>query len=385
MLLTIGNAPRDYAWGRRGAISALLGLPDTDAVEAELWLGAHPGSPSRVLEPEAVGGAEDLALAVEAVPELTGGTGRFPFLLKVLAAGAPLSLQAHPTAAQAREGFERENAAGIPVDAPNRNYRDPYPKPEVIVAVSERFEALSGFRPAAEASREIVEIAAPIGAQDAVLPLLRRLADDESVGDAFVWLLSGAPEVPAIVEAIGRGVAADPLRHPHAAWIAGLYPGDPGIVGALLLHHVALARGEALYLPAGNVHAYLDGVGIELMVASDNVLRGGLTPKHVDAAELARVLHRAAGPVPLLEPRPLPEGGVEYRPEDPEAGFGLALVETAALLPLSGPAIALCIEGAFALSGAASTGGIARGEAMLITPDEGELRVSGAGRLFVAR
>ncbi len=177
MLLPIENSPRDYAWGRPGAISQLLGRPASDAREAELWLGAHHGSPARM-----VGTAQSLA---DVAPEL-------PFLLKFLAAGAPLSIQVHPDAEQARAGFERENAAGIPLDAPTRNYRDPFPKPELLVAVT-RLEALSGFRPAAEASLAVAEIAAPIDAGDAVLPLLGRLTDDATVGDALAWLLAGSP------------------------------------------------------------------------------------------------------------------------------------------------------------------------------------------------
>ncbi|MBO9578747.1 MAG: mannose-6-phosphate isomerase, class I [Microbacteriaceae bacterium] len=375
MLHRIENTPRDYAWGRSGAISALLGRPATEAVEAELWLGAHHGSPSRVLGPGGVPTGETLA---DAAPEL-------PFLLKVLAAGAPLSIQAHPDAAQAREGFERENALGIPLDAPHRNYRDPFPKPEFIVAVSPRFEALAGFRPAADASLDVATIAAPIGAGDAVLPLLDRLRDDATVGDAFAWLLGGSPEARAAIDAIGRGVVQNPVGFPQEAWIAGLYPGDPGVAVAVLLHKVSLRRGEALYLPAGNVHAYLDGVGIELMVASDNVLRGGLTPKHVDVAELSRVVDRAASPEPRLEPTALPGGGLLYAPDDPEAPFSLVHVASTAEVPLTGPAIVLCVDGAFSVAGEESAIDVVRGDAVLATAGERSLRVRGDGSLFIAR
>ncbi|OJX64690.1 MAG: mannose-6-phosphate isomerase, class I [Micrococcales bacterium 73-13] len=370
MLVGISNEPRDYAWGRRGAITALLGRPATDAVEAELWLGAHHGSPARIS-----GSEQSLR---DAVPDLT-------FLLKVLAVGAPLSLQAHPGAEQAREGFAREELAGIPVDARHRNYRDPLPKPELLVAVSPRFEALSGFRPAAEARRDAERIAAAGDLADAVAPLTERLVDDEALGDVLVWLLAGGPEVDAIVDALGRGLAAEPSAAPHLARIAELHPADPGIAAALLLHHLELRAGEALYLPAGNVHAYLDGVGVELMRASDNVLRGGLTPKHVDAAELGRIVQRAAVPLPRLEPVALPDGGLLYEPSDPEAGFSLAVADRALALPLAGPAIALCTDGAFLLEGERSATRVVRGEAVLVTADEGTLRASGAGSLYVAR
>jgi len=369
MLLPIENAPRDYAWGRRGAISALLGRPATDAVEAELWLGVHPGSPARVA-------GEDRSLS--------DVVSRLPFLLKVLAAGSPLSLQAHPDADQAREGFERENEIGIAVDAGERNYKDPFPKPELMVAVT-RFEALSGFRPATEASAAIASLAAALGAGDVVLPLLGRLIDDATVGDALVWLLEGGAEVDAIVETIARGLRERPDDLDYLARIADRYPGDPGIAGALLLHHVVLAPGEALYLPAGNVHAYLDGVGIELMTPSDNVLRGGLTAKHVDVPELARVLDRAARPVPTLEAVPMDGGGLLYAPDDPQVAFSLARIGSRASLPLSGPAIALCTDGAFSVRGAVSAIEVARGDAILATTEEGVLEISGAGALYLAR
>ncbi|GMA27996.1 type I phosphomannose isomerase catalytic subunit [Arenivirga flava] len=149
MLIPISNMPRDYGWGSRTLIAEALGRPAGDGPEAELWLGAHPGSPSRIDEPALTGGAADLAEWIEADPA-SAGVDRLPFLLKLLAAAAPLSLQAHPSPEQAREGFERENALGIPLDAPHRNYKDASAKPELVVALSERFEALSGFREPAE-------------------------------------------------------------------------------------------------------------------------------------------------------------------------------------------------------------------------------------------
>ena len=143
MFVGIENTPRDYAWGSETAISALLGTTPSGGPEAELWLGSHPGSPARVIDPGQVGGARNLTEWIAAAPSDALGTHpRLPFLLKVLAAASPLSLQAHPSAEQAQEGFARENALGVRLDAPERNYKDPYPKPEIICAVSDRFEAL---------------------------------------------------------------------------------------------------------------------------------------------------------------------------------------------------------------------------------------------------
>ncbi len=188
MFVGITNTPRDYAWGSDGAISALLGFEASGAPEAELWLGAHAGSPSRV-----VGSGQTLLDVVD---------GRLPFLLKVLAAGSPLSLQAHPTMAQAAEGFARENALGIPLDAPNRNYKDAFHKPELIYALSDEFDALCGFRSAAD-----IRAALEAGLPEAAAPLLERLGGDETLRDVFEWLITRGDGVDALVAAVSA--AAD--------------------------------------------------------------------------------------------------------------------------------------------------------------------------------
>jgi mannose-6-phosphate isomerase len=367
MFVGITNVPRDYAWGSDTAIAELLGTDPSGAPEAELWLGTHPGSPARLVE----GG--DLS---DVVPE------RLPFLLKVLAAASPLSLQAHPTMAQAAEGFERENAAGVPLDAPHRNYKDPFHKPELIVALSETFDALSGFRPVDEVRRSLEQLSG-----EAVDDFRARLTDDSVLPAVFEWLITRGDGVDELVAEVVAGAAApEGLEFGTVRALAEAYPGDPGIVLSLLLHRVRLNRGEALYLPAGNIHAYLEGLGIELMAASDNVLRGGLTPKHVDVPELLRVLDFTPRPVPYLEPEQ-PAGGVRiFRPDVPE--FALAEVTVAdgseARVPLPGPAIALCTDGDVRLSGASGDIALTRGAACFISADEGEITVSGAGTVFVA-
>lgn len=388
MIVGITNTPRDYAWGSRGEISALLGWPATDAVEAELWLGAHHGSPTRLTEPAAAGGAPDLVEWVAADPATALGPGhdRFPFLLKVLAAGSPLSLQAHPTAAQAAAGFAREEAAGIPLGAAHRNYKDPYPKPELILAVSERFGALCGFRPAAE-SRAAVARLADLAAADVpearggLELILARLDTDDSIRAVVEWLLTASEGVADAVDAVSRVARAHPELARTQAVLADQYPGDPGIVVSLLLNEVELARGEAIFLPAGNIHAYLHGVGIELMEASDNVLRGGLTPKHIDVPELLTVLDTAPHGVPWLRPD-VPEPGVRvFRPEG--VGFELVEVTGDAALPLSGPAIVLGLEGSFAVGGAEARRTVGRGDAVYVA-GEPMLDVRGTGLVVVA-
>lgn len=366
MFVGITNTPRDYAWGSAGEISALLGTEPTGAPEAELWLGSHPGSPSRVV-------GSDRTLT-----DVAGG--RLPFLLKVLAAGSPLSLQAHPTMEQAAAGFARENAADIPLDAPERNYKDAFHKPELIYALSEELEALCGFRPAADIHRtlgRLLENAAPAD-RGPLHRWLDRLGGDDSLRSVFEWLITrgeGVDELVAVVSALG-GDGTPELE--TVALLAKWYPGDPGIVISLMLNRVTLRPGEVLYLPAGNIHAYLRGVGIELMAASDNVLRGGLTPKHIDVPELLSVLDFRPVAVPYLEPEH-PAPGVEvFRPDVPD--FLLEVVTRDAAVDLAAPAIALCTEGSFTVAGGPTIG---RGEAFFIS-DEPRLAITGSGRLFLA-
>ena len=409
MFVGITNTPRDYAWGSTTAIAGLLGTPETGAPQAELWLGAHPGSPSVILDPAAVGGHANLAEWIAADPAAAlGERTRLPFLLKVLAAASPLSLQAHPTLAQAAAGFARENAEGVPLDAAYRNYKDDLHKPELIFALSDRFDALCGFRSVAlvRASIEVLRSAADSDADDAVLAAFAdRLVDDAALQSTFEWLISRSTDgaaggVDTLVETVVRLAALEPaasaLEFSTVTALAAEYPGDPGIVISLLLNRVALRRGEVLYLPAGNIHAYLFGLGIELMASSDNVLRGGLTPKHVDVPELLTVLDFTPVAVPYLLPRfPVP-GVALYVPDVPD--FVLAHVQgddVDAVLPLDGPAIAIVTSGTFALAGANAdldgTAGAAgsivtlsRGDSVYVTPDEASLHITGAGELFLA-
>ena len=373
MFVGITNTPRDYAWGSRSAIADLFGREPSGAPEAELWLGAHSGSPARVIDPSSAGGAETLI-------DVLGGE-RLPFLLKILAAASPLSLQAHPTMEQAAVGFERENALGIPLDDPTRNYKDAFHKPEIIFALSERFDALCGFRPVAETRELLTPIAEAAG------PLLERLIDDSSLAPVFEWLISRGEGVDALTEAVVAAVVAVAPEHAEniaystVVLLAENYPGDPGILISLLLNSVSLSRGEVLYLPAGNIHAYLDGLGVELMAASDNVLRGGLTPKHVDVPELLSVLDFTPVPVPYLRPIPVSAGVEAYWPG--VADFELIHVTADAELTLSADAIAISTAGSFALTGASGSIVLSLGESVFIA-GESALTVTGEGDLFIA-
>lgn len=375
--LRISNEIRDYAWGAPGGISRSFGHPVTTAPEAELWLGAHPLSPSLVSEAP----WPDLARWEE-----QEGV-RLPYLMKVLAAASPLSLQAHPTPADAATGFAKEEARGIPRDAAHRNYKDPYAKPELIVAVDDGFEALCGFRPIAESIADVAALSALTADPAAFRPLLDALAGADGVRVAFEWLLSGAPEATVLVDELVTAAGRDPERFELVLRIAGQYPGDPGIAVALLLNHTTLRAGECLWLPAGNIHAYLRGLGVELMGPSDNVLRGGLTPKHVDVPELLSVLDFTDGPAPYLAPgHPSPHVAV-YRPATLPSGagvpFDLKLIEGDASIATGSPAIGVVLDGSFVLRRGDEEHRVTRGESVLVSA-AGEIAISGEGRLYLA-
>ncbi len=272
---------RDYAWGSLTDIPELLGRPPDGRPQAELWLGAHPAAPATV---DGVGLDELLA----SHPEPAGGS--LPFLMKVLAAGRPLSLQVHPDRHQAEVGFERENAAGLAVGDPRRSYADPEHKPEMIVAITP-FVALTGFRAPVDAARDLAELTDPGSAVAAeLLGLLRSHDRRAALRDGFKLILSGRPEVRELAAAVVAAASTHPGRYADTVRRAGDYGDDPGVLAAALLNRVDLQPGEAVYLAAGNVHAYLQGLGIEAMAPSDNVLRGGLTPKHIDVSGLLEIV-----------------------------------------------------------------------------------------------
>lgn len=378
-LVPIAGDIRDYAWGTPGGISRLLARPATERPEAELWLGAHPSAPSRAIRDASAW--PDLA----AWERAAGAT--LPYLLKVLSAASPLSLQAHPTPEQAAEGFAHENALGIPLDARERNYKDPYAKPELIVALEDGFEALCGFRPVAQTRAVVGDLAEATPDPAPFLSWQERLARPDGIRQSFEWLLDGGEPVTALIDGVAAAAASHPRRWELAARLAAEYPGDPGIAVALMLNHVTLAEGEALWLPAGNIHAYLRGTGMELMGSSDNVLRGGLTPKHVDVDELRRVLDFTGGEVPRLHAVPIAEHAVSYRPRALPSGVGVAfeLVSVTAdtHVDTGAPSIAIVVDGAFDIGVADEQARVEQGESVFVS-EASPLAIRGAGRLFLA-
>ncbi|MBJ7339051.1 mannose-6-phosphate isomerase, class I [Mycolicibacterium sp.] len=388
------GALRTYAWGSHTAIAEFTGRTSpTPHPEAELWLGAHPGDPAWL---EGDGAARSLLDSITADPEgQLGSAARthfgdaLPFLAKVLAADEPLSLQAHPSAAQAAEGFAREDRLGIPVSAPTRNYRDRSHKPELIVALSP-FEALAGFRPVARSVELLQALAVP--ELDPFVNLLAGQADANGLRALFTtWITAPQADLDALVPAVLDG-AINYLRSGQTDFVkeakttlqlGELYPGDAGVLAAMLLNRIDLQPGEGIYLPAGNLHAYLHGMGFEVMANSDNVLRGGLTPKHVDVPELLRVLDFTPTDETALKPQTATEG-IELFYDTPAPEFAVSVLrldghelghQTDAPARHDGPQVLLCTEGSVQVHAKADTLTLDRGVAAWVAADDGPIRL----------
>ncbi len=372
---------RHYDWGSESEIPSLLGVAADGRPWAELWLGAHPSAPSTVGSTgtpldELIGSDPEGALG----SDVNSRFGSLPFLLKVLSAAAPLSIQAHPSLSQAVAGFERENAAGIPIDAPNRSFRDRNHKPELICALT-RFEALSGFR-VPQLTLELLETINTA----ALDPVRSRLAGhtSESMADLLEWMfqLDGAAAAAMVDSVVESCRAADGPRfaaeREMALELAARYPGDIGVLTALLLNRVVLAPGEAMFLGAGSLHAYLRGTGVEIMANSDNVLRGGLTPKHIDVRSLLEVVD--ARPVePEIQAPETSSPITRYRSPVPE--FSLTRYMVDGSLPIDrGPAILLCTDGWVHLGHHT----LDKGEAMWLPAGTEQVSADGRGTLFQA-
>jgi mannose-6-phosphate isomerase len=388
------GAIRTYAWGSRTAIAEFTGRPVPAAhPEAELWLGANPGDPAWLEGPD---GETSLLQALVDDPEGQLGPvirARFgdvlPFLVKVLAADEPLSLQAHPSAEQAAEGYRREEKLGIPLTSPVRNYRDTNHKPELLVAL-QPFDALAGFRPAAQTVELLRALA--VSDLDPYIDLLNDQSDADGLRALFTtWITAPQPDIDVLVAAVldgaiqyvSSGATEFAAEAKTVLELGERYPGDAGVLAALLLNRITLNPGEGIFLSAGNLHAYLRGVGLEVMANSDNVLRGGLTPKHVDVPELLRVLNFNPTTVAQLRAPTHRDGlGLIYdTPTDEFAASRLTLGndqlghEVDAPSRHDGPQILLCTEGCTTVSGKSGSLKLTRGAAAWVAADDGPIRL----------
>ncbi|MBL0885865.1 mannose-6-phosphate isomerase, class I [Myceligenerans indicum] len=399
--LPLTNTVQRYDWGAVDAIPQLLGVePDGDP-QAELWLGAHGSAPSvttvegeRVPLDRLITEAPVQALG-HRVAEQFGP--RLPFLLKVLAAGRALSLQVHPSPRQAREGFARENASGLALSDAKRSFKDDQHKPEMMVALTQ-FEGLAGFR----SVRTILGLLE--GLEGSLVSGVRQaLARDRSsagMHDAFHHLLSARSDtdcrsdIQYTVDGVrARLESGSPFTRADRTVIdlAEQHPGDPGAIASLMLNRVSLEPGEALFTPAGEVHAYLSGLGIEIMANSDNVLRAGLTTKLVDEENLVRCTSFAPRSPAVPEMTRAGSRGQVHTYRVPVSEFALTAADVdddePVSLPATGPRIALCLDGTVELTADRADHGpvtLRQGDSVFVPHDAGNLELSGSGHATCA-
>lgn len=374
---------RHYDWGSPDEICRILGcLPQARPV-AEAWFGAHPSAPSITGTDErldeVISAAPDTQLGVDAVERFGPN---LPYLLKLISVARPLSLQVHPDVVNATAGFLREEAAGLPLDDPRRMYKDRNAKPEMVVALT-RFEALCGFSAPQDVVSLLSEVNDPLIGK--IVSVLAGAVGREQVMALFGELVSPNTR-PAAVEVQAAADACALVSDPRCALVTQLvahFGPDPGAVAALLLERVVLDPGEALFIPVGGVHAYLSGLGLEVMANSDNVLRAGLTSKYVDVGEF--MANVAA--VPPARITPLRQGSTElFRP--PVSDFLLTISDLDGLqtktLTAGGPRIILCLSGHCECSSGAQNLKLVEGEAIFVPATVGPLLLTGTGRVVQA-
>lgn len=394
------NEIRHYAWGHHSDIPDFLGIPNTDNEPfAELWMGAHPSAPSRI----ETDNMSDLSLEdwissdteIAMGPDITSQYGRLPFLFKLLAAGDALSIQAHPSKKMAEEGFLREDEAGIPRDAPNRNYRDNNHKPEIIMALTP-FSAMIGFREPVNILRHFSELQHKGSVTEFLTAVSDRLKHSES--EALQIFLNGLLSLDTESKKSLLESAAAVSKETQCGWdrlqrlwvdrLSVQFPGDIGVLAPLFLHVLEIQPGEALYQPAGVLHAYLEGFGMELMANSDNVLRGGLTKKHIDVPELMKILEFEASNPEILNPDGQDKNRIMRYPT-PAREFSLGLVDVGSgkgsrIESGDGPLIVLALEGEILLKDGTEELYLPKGSSAFIPWKAPDIGISGIGRGAIA-
>lgn len=412
MMHPLTNPVRHYAWGSRSHIPRLCGVDGGGRPCAEMWFGAHPADPSRLAD----GRTLDAAIAEGPKAMLgehvqTSFGDRLPYLMKLLAAAEPLSLQVHPTSERARIRYAEQEADAIALSAPERSYQDNSHKPELLYALT-RFEGMVGFRDTAKTAdilrglrlpwldavadrveptptpfqtlREVVTdmLATPVPLLATRLAELRHAARDAE---------AAAHRPPSRQRPTVRpadDVERERIRvYAATAALVDRYPEDAGVLVTLLLNHVVIAAGEALFVAAGTIHAYTSGFGIEVMAASDNVLRAGLTSKHVDRVELLEVASFAPTPPPLWAPAPSDLPGVEIlAPPVEEFELGVHRLDRDPH-DLAGPApqIVLCLSGEVRVAAGGEELTLGHGRSVFVEECSGPVRLTGPGRVAVAR
>lgn len=384
MLMRIENTPRPYAWGSRDLLAQLQGREPSGAPEAEIWFGDHPESPARLGEGS---DAQSWNTWRDQHGDEQGITRPLPYLVKLLGVDAPLSIQVHPTRAQALSGFERESEVGIPTASPSRTYRDRNHKPELVVALGSEFVALVGLCDTHQALERLDEFGAT-HSTDALRTLLTRAVAAGDYRSVLEWVFSdeGQPTVETLVAEFAAhdraGLSADAAS---LVDVAMRYPGDPGVVLSLLMNRVVLQEGQAIHVRPGTLHAYLSGLALEVMASSDNVVRGGLTPKHVDRGELLRIADTNPSRPDVVTLVPRSAASVMEFDDAEDFALTACVAPLDRYIPVGGPAVAVVTHGevTFAAQGTERT--LRAGQAMLVTPACHGVTASGPGTAFVVQ
>lgn len=383
MIQLIHNVARNYAWGSRTMFES-LGIESTGEPMAEIWFGTHHGSPSVIKDNHN-----------QTLESFLDGR-QLSFLLKLLAAEEPLSIQAHPNSEQAKAGFAREEALGIAKDSPRRNYKDDQHKPEMIVALSEEFHALCGFRPVNDSItllRALIEVRGKSADYRSLVVTWIDALVNEGLASCFHLMLEQSGNLASFEAELLTVLDDVSASHPEFAGslatvadLAKRYPGDVGVVLSLLMNHAVLEPGQALFLPAGNIHAYLYGLAVEVMAASDNVIRGGLTPKHIDVEELTAILDFTPRPIPYVEVEELSDSIVSY--PVPVSDFTLARVLVGAEQPqalrLSQDNLVLCTHGSVSVTSGDQAATVHAGQAAYVGEEADLVHFAGDGVVFIA-
>ncbi|KQT96789.1 mannose-6-phosphate isomerase, class I [Sanguibacter sp. Leaf3] len=403
------NPVQHYGWGSTDDIPGVLGVAPDGNPQAEMWFGAHPSAPSIAIEVVSTYtpgqscdlGAVPLDRVVSARTQDVLGSDvtrtfgpRLPFLTKLLSAARPLSLQVHPDAEQARQRYDVEIESGVLPES--RNYPDASHKPELLVALAPTV-ALAGFRRPVDAVVTVAALGA--GSLDEVVASLRGPGTPaQQMAAAFEAVLGLSPEaVTAATDLLVAQVqdlsweSGDPSQG-IAVNLAADYPDDPGVIASMLLNPVRLDPGAGLFVPARMVHCYVSGFGIEVMAASDNVLRAGLTSKRVDVPELLSLVDTTPGPAQVVRPEVTwsGQGLTAQRYATPAPDFELTVVDVHTPVPTvlpgpDGPRTVVCLDGTATITGVSASCGLGAGEAVLLGDSDGPLRLSGQARLAVVR
>ena len=379
------NSVQNYAWGSKTALTDLYGIANPNNLPmAELWMGAHPKSSSKI--EDASGQVRSLRDVIDADKAALLGDkvaqrfGELPFLFKVLCADQPLSIQVHPNKQASEIGFAKENAAGIPLDAAERNYKDPNHKPELVFALTP-FLAMNAFREFSE----IISLLQPVaGAHNAIAHFLEN-PNADALSQLFASLLNMQGEEKSHALAVLKAALYSQHGEPWETirLISEFYPDDSGLFSPLLLNVVKLNPGEAMFLFAETPHAYLQGVALEVMANSDNVLRAGLTPKYIDIPELVANVKFVAKPAAELLTQPV-KNGAELDFPIPVEDFAFSLHDLSSAetsVAQESAAILFCVEGEATLHKGEQRLVLKPGESAFVAANESPVSVSGTGRL----